>query len=69
MKNEEAMRALRIKLHEGNFKQHEISIISNAMPETAEEAMVLAPSLKDAERFPSEDNLQQVLDEIRHLRE
>lgn len=69
MKNEEAMRALRTKLDDGGFKQHETSIISNIMPETAEEAMALVPSLKDGERFPSEDNLQAILDEIRLLRE
>ncbi len=40
------------------MKEFEVGIIANLMPETAEEAYTLVPSLRDPERYPNDDDLQ-----------
>ncbi|VDO03865.1 unnamed protein product [Rodentolepis nana] len=48
------------------FHNFELAAIANLLPDTAEEAKVLIPSLENA-RFPEEE-LQQILDEIQSKR-
>mmetsp|Transcript_18708 Transcript_18708/g.52574 ORF Transcript_18708/g.52574 Transcript_18708/m.52574 type:complete len:141 (+) Transcript_18708:108-530(+) len=67
-RNEEAVRDMRRVLTERGCHHYEIPIIMNLMPETAEEAIKLLPSLKDQARFP-DDSLDQMLEEIIHYRQ
>ncbi|KAF5831289.1 hypothetical protein DUNSADRAFT_13345 [Dunaliella salina] len=67
-RNEEAVRDMRRVLTERGCHHYEIPIIMNLMPETAEEAIKLSPSLKDPARFP-DDSLDQMLEEIIHYRQ
>eukprot|EP00798_Chlamydomonas_sp_ICE-L_P028199 gene28199-31295_t len=67
-RNEESMREIRRILLENGFKEFEIGIIANVMPESVEEATVILPSLKDPSRFPNEDHIQDVLSNIMRYR-
>ncbi|KAL5106921.1 DNA-directed RNA polymerase II subunit RPB4 [Taenia crassiceps] len=49
-----------------HFHNFELAAIANLLPDTAEEARVLIPSL-EGPRFPEEE-LQQILDEIQSKR-
>eukprot|EP00197_Chlamydomonas_leiostraca_P014734 CAMPEP_0202869332 /NCGR_PEP_ID=MMETSP1391-20130828/12397_1 /ASSEMBLY_ACC=CAM_ASM_000867 /TAXON_ID=1034604 /ORGANISM="Chlamydomonas leiostraca, Strain SAG 11-49" /LENGTH=140 /DNA_ID=CAMNT_0049549643 /DNA_START=8 /DNA_END=430 /DNA_ORIENTATION=+ len=65
-RNEENMKRLREELANKGLKDFELALISNLMPETADEAMALIPTLK--ERF-TEEQLTPVIDEMALLRD
>ncbi|VDM31485.1 unnamed protein product [Hydatigera taeniaeformis] len=64
--NRETIESVRNLLVQKHFHNFELAAIANLLPDTAEEARVLIPSL-EGPRFPEEE-LQQILDEIQSKR-
>ncbi|VDK36120.1 unnamed protein product [Taenia asiatica] len=64
--NRETIESVRNLLVQKHFHNFELAAIANLLPDTAEEARVLIPSL-EGPRFPDEE-LQQILDEIQSKR-
>ncbi|VDL60357.1 unnamed protein product [Hymenolepis diminuta] len=64
--NRETIESVRNLLTQKRFHNFELAAVANLLPDTAEEAKVLIPSLENA-RFPEEE-LQQILDEIQSKR-
>ncbi|GAA47564.1 hypothetical protein CRM22_009706 [Opisthorchis felineus] len=64
--NRETIESVRSLLSQKRFHGFELAAIANLLPDTAEEAKALIPSL-DSSRFTDEE-LQQLLDEIQSKR-
>ncbi|CAL8092486.1 unnamed protein product [Calicophoron daubneyi] len=64
--NRETIESVRSLLSQKRFHAFELSALANLLPDTAEEAKALIPSL-DSSRFTDEE-LQQLLDEIQSKR-
>ncbi|KAG1662515.1 hypothetical protein FOA52_000919 [Chlamydomonas sp. UWO 241] len=68
--NQDSMNEMRrILILDYGFKHHELGIILNLMPETADEARTLVPSLADPGRFDDDDHLERALEEVSKYRE
>lgn len=66
-KNEEAATAIRERLNELNIDGVEMCLLANLMPENAEEAYALVPSLKRKEGLTQSD-LEGLLEELHSYR-
>ncbi|KAI8464190.1 MAG: HRDC-like protein [Monoraphidium minutum] len=67
-KNAEAAQAIRDRLVEHGIEGVEMALLANLMPETAEEAYAMVPSLKRKEGL-SQPELQELLEQLHSFRQ